>query len=238
MATAAPSAQFGARNGAHLDASCLQRSIGVVVAVVSNDHTRTQAENVVAVIPLLSLALLFGIAAGWHHLQRLVAQNFWGTRFDYFANEHLTIGSTIMRLTERPFTQKVTFGDDPIKNTVLGFDANYQNEFPWLTRTLDKLPIYSTSAPSLISLSGEVAGIFPGHQRFINAIDPEGSVFIDDFEGTNSSIELDPVEHACRRQGCQRPHPVPGIDPYRRSEKRYQPCQAGLVYARTYPGGR
>lgn len=120
----------------------------------------------------------------------LVAQNFWGTRFDYFANEHLTIGSTIMRLTERPFTQKVTFGDDPIKNTVLGFDANYQNEFPWLTRTLDKLPIYSTSAPSLISLSGEVAGIFPGHQRFINAIDPEGSVFIDDFEGTNSSIDL------------------------------------------------
>ncbi|WP_181358314.1 cell surface protein SprA [Taibaiella chishuiensis] len=120
----------------------------------------------------------------------LVAQNFWGTRFDYFANEHLTIGSTIMRLTERPFTQKVTFGDDPIKNTVVGFDANYQNEFPWLTRTLDKLPIYSTTAPSLISLSGEVAGIFPGHQRFINAIDPEGSVFIDDFEGTNSSIDL------------------------------------------------
>jgi cell surface protein SprA len=120
----------------------------------------------------------------------LVQQNFWGARFDYFASENLTIGSTIMRLTERPFTQKVTFGDDPIKNTVIGFDANYQNEFPWLSKVVDKLPFYSTSAPSLISLTGEVAGIFPGHQSFINAIDPEGSVFIDDFEGASNSIDL------------------------------------------------
>ncbi|RYZ17174.1 MAG: cell surface protein SprA, partial [Sphingobacteriales bacterium] len=120
----------------------------------------------------------------------LVQQSFWGTRFDYFSSDKLTIGGTLMRLTERPFTQKVTYGDDPIKNTVAGLDANYQNEFQLLTRALDKLPIYSTSAPSLISLTGEVAGIFPGHQRFINALDPEGAVQIDDFEGANSSIDL------------------------------------------------
>lgn len=120
----------------------------------------------------------------------LVQQNFWGARFDYFSSDNLTIGGTIMRLTERPFTQKVTYGDDPIKNTVVGLDANYQSEFPWMTRALDKLPIYSTSAPSLISLSGEVAGIFPGHQRFINSLDPEGAVQLDDFEGANNSIDL------------------------------------------------
>jgi len=120
----------------------------------------------------------------------LVQQNFWGTRFDYFANDKLTLGGTIMRLTERPFTQIVNYGEDPIKNTVVGLDGNYQSEFPWLTKALDKLPIYSTSAPSLISLRGEVAGIFPGHQRFINYLDPEGSVSIDNFEGANSSIDL------------------------------------------------
>ncbi len=119
----------------------------------------------------------------------MVQQNFWGTRFDYFVNENLTLGGTVMRLTERPFTQKVTFGDDPIKNTVFGLDANYQNEAPWLTKLADKLPFYSTAAPSLVSVSGEVAGIFPGHQRFIN-VDPEGTVFIDDFEGANSSIDM------------------------------------------------
>lgn len=119
-----------------------------------------------------------------------VQQNFWGVRMDYFLNNHLTIGSTLMRLTEKPYTQKVLFGDDPIKNTVLGLDGNYQNEFPALTRFLDNLPLISTSAPSLISLSAEVAGIYPGHQRFINSLDPEGSAYIDDFEGSNSGTDL------------------------------------------------
>jgi cell surface protein SprA len=120
----------------------------------------------------------------------LVQQNFWGLRFDYYSSPKLTIGGTVMRLTERPYTTIVNYGDDPIKNTVAGLDANYQSEFPWLTKALDKLPIYSTTAPSLVSLKGEVAGIFPGHQKFINSLDPEGSVSIDNFEGANSFIDL------------------------------------------------
>lgn len=117
-------------------------------------------------------------------------QNFIGTRLDYFVNDNLILGGTYMRLTERPFTQKTTFGEDPIKNTVLGLDANYQSEAPGLTRILDKLPIYSTTAPSLINLTGEVAGIFPGHPQQINTLDPEGAVYIDDFEGTRSSYDM------------------------------------------------
>ncbi len=117
-------------------------------------------------------------------------QNFMGARLEYFLNDKLILGGTYMRLTERPFTQKTTFGDDPIKNTVIGLDANYQSEVPALTRALDKLPIYSTTAPSLISVTGEVAGLLPGHPRQINALDPEGSVYVDDFEGTRSSYDL------------------------------------------------
>lgn len=117
-------------------------------------------------------------------------QNFIGTRLDYFVNDKLILGGTYMRLTERPFTQKTTFGEDPIKNTVIGLDANYQSEAPGLTRILDKLPIYSTTAPSLINVTGEVAGLFPGHPRQINTLDPEGAVYVDDFEGTRSSYDL------------------------------------------------
>ena len=108
-------------------------------------------------------------------------QNFTGLRLDYYLNEKLALGGTFMRLTERPFTQKTTVGEDPIKNTVLGVDANYQSESPALTRFLDKLPIYSTTAPSLISVSGEVASLLPGHSKQINSLDPEGSVYVDDF---------------------------------------------------------
>ena len=117
-------------------------------------------------------------------------QNFMGARFDYYMNRKLTLGGTLMRLNERPFTQKVSFGEDPIKNTVLGLDANYQSEVPAITRALDKLPIYSTTSPSFVSMSGEVAGILPGHPKQINSLDPEGAVYIDDFEGTTSSYDL------------------------------------------------
>ncbi|MCB0699044.1 MAG: cell surface protein SprA [Chitinophagales bacterium] len=117
-------------------------------------------------------------------------QNFMGTRLDYFVNDKLTIGGTFMRLTERPFTQKTNVGEDPIKNTVIGLDANYQAETPGVTRALDKVPIFSTSAPSFLNVTGEVAGLLPSHPRQIDVLDPEGSVYIDDFEGTRSSYDL------------------------------------------------
>lgn len=117
-------------------------------------------------------------------------QNFMGLHFDYYLNKQLTLGGTFMRMSERPFTQKTNFGEDPIKNTVLGLSANYQTEAPVITRLLDKLPIYATTASSFVTASGEVAGLFPGHPRQITALDPEGSVYIDDFEGTRSSYDL------------------------------------------------
>lgn len=117
-------------------------------------------------------------------------QNFMAMRLDYYENKNLTIGGTIMRLKERPFTQKVTFGDDPIQNTVLGLDVNYQKEVPAITRLVDKLPVYSSTAPSFLNTNVEVAGLLPGHPKQINALDPEGAVYIDDFEGTSSVFDL------------------------------------------------
>ena len=117
-------------------------------------------------------------------------QNFIGTRLDYYVNNKLTLGGTYMRLSERPFTQKASFGEDPIKNTVMAADVNYQSEFPALTRALDRLPIYSTTTASFINVTGEVATIKPSHPTQINALDPEGSVYIDDFEGTKSAYDM------------------------------------------------
>lgn len=117
-------------------------------------------------------------------------QNFTGSRLDYIVNPKLNLGGTFMRLTERPFTQKTTIGEDPIRNTNLGFDANYQNELPLLTRALDKLPIYSTTASSFITTSAEVAGLFPGHSKAIDVLDEGGTVYLDDFEGTRTSYDL------------------------------------------------
>ncbi|MEM6319109.1 MAG: cell surface protein SprA [Bacteroidota bacterium] len=113
-----------------------------------------------------------------------------GVRADYELGKDASIGATYMQLFERPFTQKVNFGEDPINNRVYGLDFNFQKPAPWLTKALDALPFYSTKAESSISLSAEFAALKPGHARGINQADDEGAVYLDDFEGTTSSILL------------------------------------------------
>jgi cell surface protein SprA len=118
-------------------------------------------------------------------------RNYLGTRFDYAVNDQLSLGSTIVHMSERPYTNKVNYGEDPINNTVVGLDGNYHAEWKGLTRLLNKLPNYQTKTPSAISLTGEVARLFPGHSKLINAFGSnEGQVYIDDFEGTESNYDL------------------------------------------------
>ncbi len=113
-----------------------------------------------------------------------------GIRADYELGKNATIGGTFMQLFERPFTQKVNFGEDPINNKVYGLDFSFQKDAPWLTKALDALPFYSTKTESSISVSAEVAALRPGHARGVNQADDEGAVYLDDFEGTTSSINL------------------------------------------------
>jgi cell surface protein SprA len=111
----------------------------------------------------------------------------YGVRLDYRLNEKLSLGGTAMRMGERPFTQKVNIGDDPIQNSIYGLDLNYNTEVPFLTKVLDKLPFYSTKEISTFTLNGEVAHLNPGHA---GAIGDQGQVYIDDFEGTSSGFDL------------------------------------------------
>ena len=111
----------------------------------------------------------------------------YGLRLDYRVNEKLSLGGTAMRMGERPFTQKVNIGDDPIRNSIYGFDLDYNTDVPFLTKILDKLPLYSTKEISTFTLNGEVAHLNPGHN---GAIGDEGQVYLDDFEGTSSGFDL------------------------------------------------
>ncbi len=110
-----------------------------------------------------------------------------GSRFDYKFSDKLTVGSTVMNLRERPLTQKVNIGDEPVNNWVMGADFNYQEEVPFITEMIDRLPFIKTKAKSTISFSGEAAKLFPGHSKAISKI---GNSYIDDFEGSQSIIDL------------------------------------------------
>ncbi len=123
----------------------------------------------------------------------LQQKSFLGLRFDYLAKntlkEQLAIGGTLVRLSERPFFTKNNIGEDPIRNTMYGLDVNYRKEVPRLTKLLDKLPFYSTTAPSTINFYAEGAYLQPGHASQIGK-GSAGTVYIDDFEGSKSGIDL------------------------------------------------
>ena len=116
-------------------------------------------------------------------------RGFSGLRLDYIANKKFSVSATSVRLGERPFFTKMNYGDDPIRNTMYGLDFSYKSELPSVTRLLNRLPFYATKTMSSINAYGEGAFLKPGHPPQIGSGD-QGLIFIDDFEGTRTNIDL------------------------------------------------
>jgi len=110
-----------------------------------------------------------------------------GSHFNYTISEDFNLGATVMHLKERPLTQKVSIGNEPISNTIWGFNGSYRQEAPYLTRLVDKIPLLDTKEKSNITVNGEFAHLIPGHSK---AIKKEGNAYIDDFEGSETAIDI------------------------------------------------
>jgi cell surface protein SprA len=110
-----------------------------------------------------------------------------GTHLDYNVSKDFRLGATVLNLTEKPLTQKVNIGDEPISNTIWGLDGTYRTDSRLLTKIIDKLPFIDTKEMSNITISGEFAQLIPGHNK---AIDKNGNAYIDDFEGSQTGIDL------------------------------------------------
>ena len=112
-----------------------------------------------------------------------------GTRFDYVVSDNFNVGTTFLNMRERPLTQKVNMGDEPVNNTVMGADFSWQTESNLITELVDRLPFYSTSTKSTFDISAEGAYLIPGHARAVDQ-DDGGVAYVDDFEGSQSTIDL------------------------------------------------
>ncbi len=110
-----------------------------------------------------------------------------GADLEYKFSENFNVGATILNLREQPITQKVNYGDEPIKNTIWGMRTAYKTKANFITKIVDFLPFYSTTAESNIQFEGEFAHFIPGHSR---AVGKEGVTYIDDFEATKSTVDL------------------------------------------------
>ncbi|WP_083478270.1 cell surface protein SprA [Lacinutrix himadriensis] len=117
------------------------------------------------------------------------SKRFFGLNVEHKFNENFVIGATYIGLKERPVTQKANYNSEPINNKIYGLNANYSTEVPFLTRLVNKLPNIDTDAPSNFSIRGEIAALKPGSPSGTD-FDGEATSYIDDFEGSQSAIDL------------------------------------------------
>lgn len=116
-------------------------------------------------------------------------KRFTGLNVEHKFNDKFQIGATYLNLNERPLTQKSTFDAEPINNTILGFNATYSTEVPFLTRLVNKLPNIDTDVESNVSLRGEFAYLIPGAPK-VSDFDGKTTSYVDDFEGSQTELDI------------------------------------------------
>ncbi len=115
---------------------------------------------------------------------------FWGLDVQHKFSDQFAIGGTVLKLNEKPFTQKAQFGSEPVNNTIAGFNLTYTTEVPKLTKWTNYLPNIDTDAVSNFSLRAEAAYLFPNSPKGIE-LNGEAASYIDDFESTQIPLNID-----------------------------------------------
>jgi len=188
--------QYKSASGAEISLNALNIPQGAVSVtangqklVENQDYTVDYTLGRVKIIneSILNSGANIKVSTESNSLFNVQQKSLFGTRLDYKVNRDLTLGGTLLRLNEKPVTQKVNIGDEPVSNTIWGLDYNYKTDAPFLTRLVDKIPLINTKEMSTIVTQGEFAQLIPGNAK---AIGKNGTSYIDDFEGSISLIDI------------------------------------------------
>ncbi|MEW6062307.1 MAG: cell surface protein SprA, partial [Bacteroidota bacterium] len=126
-------------------------------------------------------------------LFQLASKTLLGTRGEVNVSEKTRFGFTVMNLDQQTLSDKVRLGEEPINNTIFGFDGQTSGELSLLTKALDALPFFDTKAKSEFTLRGEAAYMSPDPNTKKSTIPDDkgaGIAYIDDFEGAKRIIPL------------------------------------------------
>ena len=116
-------------------------------------------------------------------------RRFMGLNIEHKISDNFVVGGTFLKMSERPFTQKSSFGQESVNNTIFGFNTNFSTEVPFLTRLVNKLPNIDTDVPSNLSVRGEIAFLKPDSPK-ADQFQGESTIYVDDFEGSQSTIDM------------------------------------------------
>lgn len=116
-------------------------------------------------------------------------KTFMGLEVEHRFSDEFILGGTILNVNEKPITQKVNFGSDPINNTMFGLNVDYSTEMPIFTKWANKLPFVDTDVPSNLSVRADLAYLLPGTPSGLD-INGQATTYVDDFEASQIPIDL------------------------------------------------
>lgn len=118
-----------------------------------------------------------------------------GTRAVYTLGSGTWIGATAMFEDADTPDDRPRVGEEPTRTLVTDIDARYEASPRFLTDAVNHLPGINTDAESRFVLSGELAASFPNPNT-------SGKAYIDDMEGTESSLSLQTMRQSWHRSSA------------------------------------
>ena len=188
--------EYSASSGAEIDLGAMNVARGSVkvtaggVTLVENkDYTVDYTMGVVTILneSVLESGTSVSVSLEDQSTYSLQRKTMMGLDMQYDYSDNLKFGATVMNLSEKPLTTKVTMSDIPISNTIYGFNLKWSKDFMWLTNAVGAIPWVNVTKPSNISVNAEFAQLLAGHS---DEISTDGNVYIDDFESSESSIDI------------------------------------------------
>ena len=188
--------KYQASNGSQirLNAMNVPRGSVVVMAggvqlVENSDYTVDYAMGIVTITnqSIIDSGQSISVTMENQSLYSTQRKTLLGLDLNYKFNKDFNIGATVMHFSEKALTEKVNIGDEIINNTMWGLNMQYNTRFMWLTNLLNKIPTVNATQPSTLAVQAEFAQLIPHKQPTGSN---KGSSYIDDFESTQTGIDL------------------------------------------------
>ena len=174
----------------NLDGAPLKENVDYYVEYFTGQVTLT---NPRASLPNANLSIEYE----QNDLFNLATRTLVGLRADMQAfkrrNGSANVGMTFMMFDQAMLFDRVRVNEEPVSNTMIGFDGNMNLNLDFLTKALDAMPFYDTKAPSSLTLRGEIAAMLPTPNKRTSDIPSDNGAavaYVDDFEGAQRSISL------------------------------------------------
>ncbi|MEJ1928989.1 cell surface protein SprA [Nostoc sp. NIES-2111] len=173
----------------NLDPKAVTVLVGSQTLTLGTDYTVEQSSGMITITNTAVLNSGQDITVRFEKpdLFTFTQKSFFGSRFDYTYSKDLNFGATLLYQNERPIVRRVAVGDEPARNTMIGFDVNYKAESRFLTKMVDALPLIQTKAISTVNIQAEYAHLYPGANTYVDA-SGKGISFVDDFEAARLPI--------------------------------------------------